>query len=382
MKMQELHTSWTMQMSALVGDDWSNYSGLLFYEVSVEPDEYQEPVKPNNAPIWESADSGDSVATGADAWTPLIPAEVSRAIVRSVGRTAGHVAEEMVNRAIPAWMPRQPAKAIASGARDVVRGGVERFISSRTAPDVLQRTQAMRGASSTTWNRRSRVETPEPRHRAPAEEAPEPSAPPADSSESDEADRTADAFFTALHSYFDGLEEFEPEVEAFIQSKECDELTPQEIAENAAEVWEAKRAEAANWSQHGCYRPVPAEEAQSRPITARWVIRWKLKDGRRVIKARLCVRGFQDEQKSELYTFAEVAAHRSQLLLCQTAVQRGWSIKSVDVPCAFLQGSTFEKVAPERRACFIPPKDLWQFVRMETGEPFGKKEHESLCSNS
>eukprot|EP00972_Heterocapsa_arctica_P115961 16450650-Heterocapsa_arctica.AAC.1 len=244
-------------------------------------------------------------------------------------------------------MPQQPARMIASGTRDVVRGGVERFASA----EILRRSQAMREAPSF---RRSRIDTPEPPRRHLREEHLEPSAPPAEDSGSE-----VDAFLSSLQEYFDGREEFTPELRAFVQSKECDELTPQEIVENAVAVREAKKAEAANWMLHDCYRAKPIEEALSRPITARWVIRWKVKDGRRVIKARLCVRGFQDEQKNDLYTFAEVAAHRSQLLLCQTAVQQGWKIRSVDVPCAFLQGSTFEKVAPDRRACFVPPKDLW-----------------------
>eukprot|EP00972_Heterocapsa_arctica_P095678 14110703-Heterocapsa_arctica.AAC.1 len=45
MKAQKLHTNWTIQMTALVGDQWNKYSGMLFYEIVMEPDEYQEPFK-------------------------------------------------------------------------------------------------------------------------------------------------------------------------------------------------------------------------------------------------------------------------------------------------------------------------------------------------
>eukprot|EP00972_Heterocapsa_arctica_P028848 4244369-Heterocapsa_arctica.AAC.1 len=87
-------------------------------------------------------------------------------------------------------------------------------------------------------HRRSRIDTPEPPRRSQRDELPEPSAPPAEDSDSE----AVDAFLSCLREYFDGRpsEYVEPEIRAFVQSKECDELTPQEIAENAVEVREAK----------------------------------------------------------------------------------------------------------------------------------------------
>eukprot|EP00972_Heterocapsa_arctica_P092331 13616313-Heterocapsa_arctica.AAC.1 len=67
MKMQELHTCWTMTMSSLVGDNWGDFSGMVFYEVTIEPELYQEPVKPANRPRWESIASGESDTPSADA---------------------------------------------------------------------------------------------------------------------------------------------------------------------------------------------------------------------------------------------------------------------------------------------------------------------------
>ena len=71
------------------------------------------------------------------------------------------------------------------------------------------------------------------------------------------------------------------------------------------------------------------------------MLKRKLVDGKWLIKARLCVRGFKDRQVNKLLTFAGTASRMSQRLICALAAQEGWHMVSADVSAAFLKGITF-----------------------------------------
>ena len=96
-------------------------------------------------------------------------------------------------------------------------------------------------------------------------------------------------------------------------------------------------------------------------IDARWVLRWKRgPDGKRVIKARLTVRGFKDLQAAEVSTFAGTTTRWGQRLVCSLVANHGWDLFSADVGAAFLKGLTFKKLAEltgerERTVAFTPP---------------------------
>ena len=80
-------------------------------------------------------------------------------------------------------------------------------------------------------------------------------------------------------------------------------------------------------------------------IDSRWVDRWKMVDGVRVIKSRLCVRGFKDLQGSELATFSGTASRFGQRMINVLAASMGWTLWSADAGCVFLRGLTFEEIA-------------------------------------
>ena len=93
--------------------------------------------------------------------------------------------------------------------------------------------------------------------------------------------------------------------------------------------------------------------------SSRWVLRWKLINGIRAIKARLTIRGYEDNEDTS--TFASTATRWSQRIVCSFAVLNGWSIWISDVSTAFLQSDTFAKLAEDsgteaRHVCLRPPK--------------------------
>ena len=103
-------------------------------------------------------------------------------------------------------------------------------------------------------------------------------------------------------------------------------------------------------------------------LSSRWVWRWKAIDGKRAIKARLTVRGFEDNESSQLKTMATTATRWSQRMIISIVVQRGWELLTADVSTAFLQGLTFEELGklenlPPRQVAFDPPRGSDDLIR-------------------
>ena len=116
----------------------------------------------------------------------------------------------------------------------------------------------------------------------------------------------------------------------------------------------------------------PILRSQGRNVmTGRWVLRWKLIDGCKMIKARLVIRGFMDRQQGGLDTASFTARRTSQRLILSVAVQYGWRLFSWDIGNAFLRGLSFEELAAQRgdapetmrEACFDPPADVYTILQ-------------------
>ena len=102
------------------------------------------------------------------------------------------------------------------------------------------------------------------------------------------------------------------------------------------------------------------------------MLKWKLVDGKRVIKARLTVRGYKDLQGSEVKTIASTASRWGQRVVCMAAVQNNLVLYSADVSQAFLQGMSFDEVAKlkgevRRNVQFEVPPGSIPILRMLDG---------------
>ena len=99
-----------------------------------------------------------------------------------------------------------------------------------------------------------------------------------------------------------------------------------------------------------------------------------LPDGRtrRIIRARLTLRGFKDRDASDLERYAGTSQRYSQRLLVSEAVCRQWPLLSTDISKAFLQGVTYEELArltgePLREVNFYLPDQSLQALRQILG---------------
>ena len=86
-------------------------------------------------------------------------------------------------------------------------------------------------------------------------------------------------------------------------------------------------------------------------ISSRWVLTEKMKGGAMVRKARLCVRGCEEDQ-SQMKTDSPTCQKESlRLLLCVLASKQ-WTLHSMDIKSAYLQGMPLT-----REVYMMPPKE-------------------------
>eukprot|EP00973_Karenia_brevis_P055080 7657795-Karenia_brevis.AAC.1 len=81
-------------------------------------------------------------------------------------------------------------------------------------------------------------------------------------------------------------------------------------------------------------------------MDSRWVLKWKLVDGKRIIKAkaRLAACGFKDAQAQDVKTFAGTASRWGRRIVNAVAAQRAWTLFNADISQAFLRGMSFEQI--------------------------------------
>ena len=111
----------------------------------------------------------------------------------------------------------------------------------------------------------------------------------------------------------------------------------------------AKEKELTSWDTFDVYREV-ADEGQPR-IGTNWVLTEKVINGEPGVKARLTVRGDQEE-KSSVRKDSPTVRNGNVKVFCTVAAKENWNIKSIDGTSAFLQGAPIE-----RDVFILPPKE-------------------------
>ena len=95
-------------------------------------------------------------------------------------------------------------------------------------------------------------------------------------------------------------------------------LTREEALQHEAECNRAMLEELQRWLNLGAFERVLKKHA-SNVIDARWVLKWKIVNDRRIIQARLVVRGFKDLQAAQLSTYAGTTTRWGQRLVNSVA---------------------------------------------------------------
>ena len=106
------------------------------------------------------------------------------------------------------------------------------------------------------------------------------------------------------------------------------------------EVVKAKQQELQNWSKFEVYTEV-ADRGQN-TLSTRWVVTEKtLPGGQKGVKARLVVRGFEEEEKVQ--SDSPTASKSTLRMVMAVIASEKWKCESIDIKAAFLQGKKIER---------------------------------------
>ena len=129
------------------------------------------------------------------------------------------------------------------------------------------------------------------------------------------------------------------------------------------QIMKAKLDELNNWKTNEVYKEVNNQGQET--VSVRWVTTAKLKDQKVVCKARLCARGFEEEQPFR--KDSPTGSREGLRLTLSILASNGWELNSLDIKSAFLQGKEID------RTVFIkPPPEakttkLWQLKKCVYG---------------
>ena len=127
-----------------------------------------------------------------------------------------------------------------------------------------------------------------------------------------------------------------------------------------AVVVAAVLAELERWVQNAAVRRQKRHLARNL-VTSRYVFTWKLqKDGSRILKCRLTVHGFKDNEKASLERYSATVTRWGQRMVTCTSVQSAWPMASLDISQAFLKGLSFDEIEEQtgkrREVSLVLPK--------------------------
>ena len=139
---------------------------------------------------------------------------------------------------------------------------------------------------------------------------------------------------------------------------------PNEGQENE-KVIQAKENELENWSNFRVFEEV--EDKGQKTLSTRWVINEKiLPDGTKGIKARLVVRGFEEEQ--EIQSDSPTAAKSTLRVFFAVAANQMWKCQTIDIKAAFLQGKEIEREVYLRPPSEVKiPGYIWKLKKVAYG---------------
>ncbi|VDI23145.1 Hypothetical predicted protein [Mytilus galloprovincialis] len=104
---------------------------------------------------------------------------------------------------------------------------------------------------------------------------------------------------------------------------------------------EAREAELDNWRKHNVYEEV--EDNGQNCISTRWVYTMKELENEFHRKARLVAKGFEEDSLDEIPKNSPTCEKQSLRLILSIIASKRWSINSVDIKTAFLQGEKMQR---------------------------------------
>ena len=118
---------------------------------------------------------------------------------------------------------------------------------------------------------------------------------------------------------------------------------------NNLEVKQAKEKELENWKSFNVYTEV--SDLGQKTISTRWVVTKKDICNQECVKARLVVRGFEEE--NQIQSDSPTASKSTLRMVMAIASSNNWKIETIDIKAAFLQGKDLD-----RDVFVLPPKEV------------------------
>ena len=147
---------------------------------------------------------------------------------------------------------------------------------------------------------------------------------------------------------------------------------------NESRCMDAKEKELSCWDEFGVIEEVRDEGQKT--LGTNWILVEKVIDGEMGDKARLCVRG--DQEQASFRTDSPTVHKSSLNVFFMLAAEKGWHIQTGDVKCAFLQGEELD-----RDVYLRPPKErridgmIWKMRKPAYGlRDASRKFYLQLCT--
>src|SRR6201990_198253 len=149
--------------------------------------------------------------------------------------------------------------------------------------------------------------------------------------------------------------------------------------DNTEQIKEAKQKEISSWKENNVFEEIDGDK-ENKVLKTRWIITEKEKEGDKICKARLVVKGFMEKEcldieDSEAPTFS-IEGLKVILAIIN---MKDWQVKTLDVKTAYLQGKEIEK-----EVVIKPPEEantskLWKLKKAVYGlKDAARKWYESL----
>ena len=154
------------------------------------------------------------------------------------------------------------------------------------------------------------------------------------------------------------------DVDTWRTIEEDEEETLITATTNSTKILNAKKLEVNRWKDNEVF--VEVDDQGQPALSVRWVVTEKIKNNRRIVKARLVARGFEEENK-DFRTDSPTCAKETLRIMLMLIGSYSWQCNSLDIKSAFLQGN-----AIEREVFVKPPKQfedgkLWKLCKTVYG---------------
>ena len=132
--------------------------------------------------------------------------------------------------------------------------------------------------------------------------------------------------------------------------------TPNFDYKSSEDTLHAKLKKLNEWKKEQVY--IDEKDEGQDCISLRWVLKEKLVNGNKIIKARLCARGFKEAQ--DFRKDSPTCSREGLRLATAMRTSNKWNLNSLDVKTTFLQGKSMERVVYMRLPQEANTNTVWR----------------------